>query len=77
MAYVVLTINLPNFSVQECNNRSINDADVTDSIKANENLLRGIIAGNYPANVQVTTRNTDPAVTTDGGASTQANYNHL
>jgi hypothetical protein len=76
MAYIVLTVNLPNFSVQECNNRTIG-LESTDSIKACENLLRGIIGGNYPANVEVTTRNTDPAVATDGGLSAQQNNNHL
>lgn len=76
MAYLVLTVSLPNFSVQELNNRFIG-LESTDDIKACENVLRGIIGGNYPANVEVTTRNTDPAVATDGGLSAQQNNNHL
>ena len=77
MAYIVLTIDLPGFSIQECNNRVLEGNDMHDSILACHTLLKGVAAGNYPANVEVTTRNTDPAVATDGGLSTQQNNNHL
>jgi hypothetical protein len=76
MAYIVLTINLPNQTLQDCNNKVIG-LESTDSILACGSLLRGIAGGNYPANVEVTTRSTDPAVATDGGLSAQQNNNHL
>lgn len=75
MAYITLVINLPGFSLGECNNRVIGK-DSTPDILACQELLRGIAGGNYPANVQVTTRSTDPAVATDGGASAQQNNDH-
>lgn len=72
MAYITLVINLPAFSLGECNNRVIGKDSIPDILACQE-LLRGVAGGNYPANVQVTTRSTDPAVATDGGASAQQN----
>ena len=76
MAYIAIVVDVQNFSVQECNNRVIG-LESTDDIKACENLLRGIIGGNYPASVQVTTLNSNPSVATDGGLSMQQTNNHL
>lgn len=76
MAYIAIVVDLPNFSVQECNNRAIG-LESTDSILAMHTLLKGIAGGNYPASVQVTTLNSNPSVATDGGSSMQQLNNHL
>ena len=76
MAYLVLTINVPGQTIGDLNNIFIG-LESTDDILQCASFLKGVAGGNYPANVEVTTRNTDPAVATDGGASAQQNNNHL
>lgn len=72
MAYVAIVLNIPAFTVGECNNRLIGKDSIPDILACQE-LLRGVASGNYPANVEVTTLNGDPAVATDGGSSEQQN----
>lgn len=76
MAYVVLVINCPNDSIGQLN-------VVQEPTKADEslqnciNLLIQAQAGTKAEAVQVTVRDTDPAVATSGSGSTQNTYSHL
>lgn len=76
MAYIVLVINAPNNSIGDLNNRCQNAGNLNDPINKCANLLAAIAGGKLPAAVQVTTRDTDPAVATSGSGSAQNTYDH-
>ena len=77
MPYLCVTINLPSLSLQTINDNSYNPTNGADVLNSLQDILNGINAGAYAASVQVTSRNTDPGTTTDGGKSEQATYNLL
>lgn len=77
MAYLVIVINSPNDSIQTLNDQAQLPTKVSEDINSLVNVLAAIAGGNKPASVQVTTRDTDPAVTTHGTKSEQETYNHL
>lgn len=77
MAYLVLVVNLPNDSVTQLNAQCQLPTKVDEAINANINILTAIEGGLKAGSVQVTTRDTDPAVATHGTGSQQFTYNHL
>ena len=77
MAYLVLVINAPNDSIQNLNDAVQRPTKVDESIQGAVNVLLAIEGGLKAASVQVTTRDTDPSVSTHGSGSTQNSYNHL
>lgn len=77
MAYIVLVINTPNDTIQSLNDQSQYPTKVDESINGCINILTAIEGGLKAASVQVTTRSTDPAVSTVGTGSQQNTYNHL
>lgn len=76
MAFVVLVINVPASPIGDLNNKTQFPGNTAETLSNLQNLLHGINGGNTPAAVQVTVRDTDPAVATSGTGSTQNTYDH-
>lgn len=77
MPYVNILVNVPNDQLQTLNDKTQFPTKVYESIQGCINLLTEIEAGCTAASVQVTTLNSTISVSTDGGKSLQATYNHL
>lgn len=77
MAVVVLVINCPNDSIGNLNSNTQFPTKVFESINGAINILSSIEGGERAATVQVTVRDTAPAIATSGTGSTQQTYNHL
>ncbi len=75
MAYVCLVINCPDDTIGNLNANTQNPTNSFESVNLCVNLLNSIKAGARSANVQVTVRDTDPAISTSGSGSTQNSYN--
>lgn len=76
MPYVCLVIEVPNLSIQTLNDRCQFPTKVEEALQGNITLLESIQAGVVGAIVQVTTRDTDPTISTSGTGSEQFSYNH-
>jgi hypothetical protein len=76
MAYIVLVINCPKDSIQTLNDIAQMPTKVDESINGCINILTSIEGGLRAAIVQVTTRDSDPSVSTSGAQSQQNSYNH-
>lgn len=76
MAFVVLVIEVPSKSIGQLNADTIRTSGPDNGINASVDLLSGIAAKCPGASVQVTTRDTDPSVSTSGSGSTQVTYNN-
>ena len=77
MAYLVIVIQSPNDNIQNLNDQTQFPTKVDESINGCINFLTAIEGGHKAAVVQVTTRDSDPSVSTSGSGSTQDSYNHL
>jgi hypothetical protein len=77
MAFLVLVINCPNDTIGNLNANTQFPTKVDESINGCINMLTSIEGGLRAATVQVTTRDTDPSVSTSGTSSEQFTYNHL
>jgi len=77
MAYLVIVVNAPNESINDFNSTAELPTKVAEGIQGCINALLAVEAGTLAASVQVTTRDTDPGVTTHGTNSQQNTYNHL
>lgn len=74
MAFVVFVLDVPSRDIGNLNSATIRTSSADVGINACVDLLAGIAAKCPGANVQVTTRDTDPAVSTSGSGSTQVTY---
>lgn len=77
MAYVCLVIDVPNETIAQLNSDIQLPTKVYATIENCVNFLNGIQSGTKPASVQVTTRDTDPSISTSGTNSEQYTYSHL
>lgn len=77
MAYLVLVIQTPNDGIGQLNANTQFPTKVDESINGCINVLTAIEGGLKAGVVQVTTRDTDPSVTTSGTDSQQNTYSHL
>lgn len=77
MPYINILVNVPNDNIQTLNDKCQFPTKVYESIQGCINLLTEVEAGCTAASVQVTTLNSTISVSTDGGKSLQATYNHL
>lgn len=77
MAVIVLVINCPNDSIGNLNAIAQLPTKVDESIQGCITALESIEGGMRAATVQITVRDTAPAVSTSGSGSTQQTYNHL
>lgn len=75
-AYVVVTINDPNNTIQHLKDRVYRANNAPDTTAALAAYIQGIAGGAFAASVQVTIRDTDPSVTTSGTGSVQQTHNH-
>jgi hypothetical protein len=72
MAYLVLVLNCPTLSIDQINSKC--DADATlprEGCADVVNLIDAIRSGLLPVNIQFTSRDVDPGVTTSGTDSLQ------
>lgn len=74
-AYVVIVVNASLETIGSLNDKIQRPTKPEDAINALVDVLDGVNGGCYPASVQITTRNTDPGVTTSGTGSQQFTYN--
>jgi hypothetical protein len=80
-ATVTVVITLPTDTVASANSRIFklaNGVSVDDQFTATRqvaDLIDGIQLGTSSAQIQITTRDTDPAVTTSGAGSIQKTFN--
>ncbi len=77
MAYLCIVINVPNDSITQLNAVAQTVNTVEQEVNALGNFLDGINGGMIPASLQVTTRDTDPSISTSGSGSQQLTYSHL
>lgn len=77
MAYLVIVIQLPNETIGNLNANTQFPTKVDESINGCINVLTAIEGGEKAAVVQITTRDSDPSVSTSGSGSEQVSYNHL
>lgn len=77
MPYLCIVVQVPNLQIQDLNDRCQFPTKVEEAIQGNITLLESIQAGVTSGLVQVTTRDTDPAISTSGTGSEQYSYNHL
>jgi len=77
MAYICLVINVPNETITQLNADVQTVNTVSQELILLTNFIDGIKAGTKPTSVQVTTRDTDPGISTSGSGSQQNTYNHL
>lgn len=77
MAYMVLVVNLPGDTITNINQSCQLPTKVEESIQGAIQLLIDIQAGTKAGVVQVTSRDSDPSVTTSGSGSEQETYSHL
>lgn len=75
MAHLVLVIDTDD-SIAELNARIASKSAPKEGTHALLNYLSAINGGSKPADIQVTTRDTDPSVSTSGTGSTQVEFNH-
>lgn len=77
--YAVLVINLPGLSIAQLNAKLVTTTGADNGINRLVDLLAAIDGKNVPGHgsVQLTTRNTDPSVTTSGTGSQQVTYSRL
>lgn len=74
MAYVCIIIQ-NNDTIGNINAKCQNATNPHEAIELCRNYLDAIMGGNKPSTVQVTSRDTDPGVTTSGTDSEQETYN--
>lgn len=74
MAYVVLVIEAPEHSIADLNDK-LQRGDAHEGVKACANYFKGALAGVNDISVEVTTRDSDVAVSTSGTGSQQNTYN--
>ena len=74
MAFLVLVLDVPNKTIEQLNAEYTKSVSADVGINNCADLLSGIVARSPGANVQVTSRNTDPAVSTSGVNSAQVLY---
>lgn len=76
MPFVCLVIEVPNVQIQDLNDRCQFPTKVEEAMQGNVTLIQTIQAGNLGGIMQVTTRDTDPGISTSGAGSQQYTYNH-
>lgn len=75
MAFLVIVIDSPSDSIGNLNAKTQTPTKAHTAVNLLGNYLDGIKGGTIDASVQVTTRDTDPGVSTSGSGSTQQLYN--
>lgn len=73
MAHLVIVINSPE-SIAELNSKIQRAGSSPEALNNVANYVNAINSANISASVQVTVRDTAPAVATSGSGSTQENY---
>lgn len=75
MARLVIVVNVPNYSIAELNARCQFPTKMSESLEGVKTLLDACIGGIVTApTVQITSRDTDPAVATSGSGSAQNSF---
>lgn len=74
MAFVCLVIDVPADSIAQLNVVQ-NPGNPHSAVVNARNLADAILAGAKDASVQITVRDSDPAIATSGSGSTQQSYN--
>lgn len=74
MAYLVYVISIPNESITQLNAISQRPTKPNEMLNAAENIVDALAGGLKNGTIQVTTRDTDPAVSTSGSGSQQFSY---
>lgn len=75
MAYVCLVIEVPAASIAQLNSDVQRPGKPHEAVVQARNLLDGLLAGTKDGEVQITTRDTDPSISTSGSGSQQESYN--
>lgn len=75
MAFLVLVIDAPADNIANLNAKIQRPTKTYESVNNARNYLEAIAGGLVDASVQITTRDTDPGVTTSGAGSDQELYN--
>jgi hypothetical protein len=73
MAHLVIVINSPE-SISELNSKIQRKGSSPEALNNVANYISAINSANVSASVQVTVRDSDPAVATSGSGSTQESY---
>lgn len=75
MAFLVLVINSSQDSIANLNSKIQTPGKPQEAVVNARNFLDALLAGCTDGTVQITTRSTDPSVSTAGTGSEQENYN--
>lgn len=74
-AHFCIVIDAPQETIDQLNARLPASNNAHEGVIQARNLLNAILAGDVSAEVQCTSRDTDPSVATSGTNSTQRAYN--
>jgi hypothetical protein len=78
MAYMVLVIDVPGYSIAQLNAKVIADASLPrEGIEQSRRILEVLEGGFQGGTVQFTSRNSDPGVSTSGSGSLQKLWTKL
>lgn len=75
MSYLVIVVNSTNDTIENLNAKVVHSSgNGLEGVVALRNYMDSILIGVVDAEVQFTTRDSDPSVSTSGSGSTQATY---
>jgi hypothetical protein len=73
MAFLVVVINTGD-SISDINSKAVKPTQQFEGVQGVRNYLDAALGGLKPASIQVTSRDTDPSVSTSGSGSAQTTY---
>lgn len=75
MAFVCIVVDVPADSIDRLNSDLQRPTKPHEAVVELKDMCQAILAGAKDASVQITTRDTDPAISTSGSGSQQESYN--
>lgn len=74
MAFVCIVVEVPNDSIARLNSDIQRPTKPHEAVAQVKTLCQALLAGAKDGTVQITTRSTDPAISTAGSGSQQETY---
>lgn len=76
MAFIVMVLDVPSDSIAQLNSKyQLDSTKQREVFLKSRDLMEAIASGAVDASMQITVRDTDPAVATSGSGSSQISYN--
>ena len=76
MAFIVMVLDVPADTIAQLNAKyQLDSTKQREAFLLSRDLMDAVASGAVDASMQVTTRDTDPSVSTSGSGSSQISYN--